>query len=184
MLRHTLALRASKISGGHARNQAGAPRKKHVQFHVFLNTPVSTEEPIKRQRQMYGKTKYSRLPEYRAGANVEMSNDFTLTATVKGVVSVRKSKINPGYKWVDVDPDIQKIRRSNEIRAELQRRGETTTMLPTNEDYKAEYDVMQEPTWRERVLRVRHATERFADPNLLCRGVIDELKPLDRYDYE
>jgi ribosomal protein L27 len=175
---------ASKVSGGSARNQAGAPRRKHKQFHVFLDTPVSPKEILKEQRFRYGQDRHSRLPEYRPGNNVVMDSSFTLRATTKGVVSIRRSRIDPNYKWLDVEPDIQMVRRGNALRKELLQRGEATLMVPSNETYRAEYDKMMEPNWRERVLMARKPTERFVDPNLFARGVVPELKPMDRFCYE
>lgn len=184
MLRRTAVNHASKVSGGSARNQAGAPRKKHKQFNVFLDTPVSPKEVLKEQRHRYGQDRHSRMPEYRPGHNVTMDKRFALRATVKGVVSIRRSRINPNYKWLDVEPDIQMVRRGNQIRGELKMRGQVTTMMPKNELYRAEYDKLMEPNWRERVLAVQDATDRFVDPNLFSRGIVPELKPLSRFCYE
>jgi hypothetical protein len=184
MLRRTLPFQASKVSGGSARNQAGSPRRKAKQFNVYLDTPVSPKEVLKDQRHRYGQDLHSRLPEYRPGNNVVMDQYFSLRATTKGVVSIRRSRINPNYKWLDVDPDIQKVRRGNEIRAELSLRGMTTSMVPTNDHYRQELDKLHEPAWRERVIKEQTLTQRFVDPNLFTRGVVPELTPMDRYYYE
>lgn len=177
MLRCTVVRHASKVSGGSAKNQAGSPRRMAKEFQVFLNAPASTMEPLKMQRHRYGQDKHSRSPEFRAGANVTMDNRFTLHATTPGIVSVRPSRINPEFKWVDIDPDIQKHRRARELRAELKKRGMTHSMIPAVSDYKGELDNLQEPQWREDALKVKKPTERFVDPNLFTRGIIAKLTP-------
>ena len=184
MLRRTIPSLASKVSGGHAKNQAGRPRRKAKQFNVFINTPVSTKEALKEQRHRYGQNAHSRLPEYRPGQNVRMDRKFTLHATRPGVMTIQKSKINPDVKWLHVDPDIQKHRRANDMRSELIARGDASHMTETNEAYAPELQVFKEPHWRERVMEVLPLTKRYQDPNLFVRGRIGKLDPLKRYTYE
>ncbi|ORC86072.1 uncharacterized protein TM35_000301120 [Trypanosoma theileri] len=185
MLRFCQPRLASKVTAGNAKNQAGHPRRKAKLFHVIPGTPVTPLEKLKEQRRRYGQDRHSRLPEYRPGRNVRMDpNTFTLYATTKGVMTIRESRINPGYKWLDVEPDIQKVYRSREMRKALMSREMTTSMVSLNSHYKTELDLLHEPKWRERVMRVPKATERFKDPNLFVRGVITELDPMDRYCYE
>lgn len=185
MLRLCQPRLASKVTAGNAKNQAGHPRRKPKLFHVIPGTPVTPLEKLKEQRRRYGQDRHSRLPEYRAGRNVRMDpNTFTLYATTKGVMTIRESRINPGYKWLDVEPDIQKVYRSREMRNALMSREMASSMVNSNPHYKSELDLLQEPRWRERVMRVPKATERFKDPNLFARGVITELNPMDRYCYE
>lgn len=185
MLRCTLIRWASKVTGGNAKNQAGSPRKKPKIFHVIPGTPVTPTEKLKEQRRRYGQDRYSRLPEYHAGRNVRMDpNTFTLYATRKGVMTVRTSRVNPAYKWLDVEPDIQKVARSKAMREALQRRGMATSMVDSNDNYRNELDNFREPHWRERVMRAAAKTERFVDPNLFTRGLVSTLCPLERYSYE
>lgn len=185
MLQRSLKWCASKVTAGNARNQAGAPRKKAKLFHVIPGTPVTPAEKLKEQRRRYGQDRFSRRPEYVPGKNVRMDpNTFTLYATVKGVVSIRTSRINPEYKWVDVEPDIQKVRRSRQMREALADRGEVSEMVPSNPYYREELDSWREPNWRERVMRKVPATEQFQDPNLLTRGIVPTLDPTHPYCYE
>lgn len=185
MLRYTSLSLASKVTAGNAKNQAGSPRQKAKIFHVIPGTPVSSVEKLKEQRRRFGQDRYSRQPEYRPGRNVRMDpNSFTLYATTKGVLSIRTSRINPSYKWLDVDPDIQKVYRSQQMRSALAARGKASMMVRGNAHYTAELDRLEEPHWRERVMATAKATERFQDPNLLSRGLVAELRPLSRYTYE
>ncbi|EPY41129.1 hypothetical protein AGDE_02796 [Angomonas deanei] len=181
----TIAL-ASKVTAGNAKNQAGSPRQKAKLFHVIPDTPVTPIEQLKEQRRRYGQDRYSRLPEYRPGRNVRMDpNTFTLYATKKGVMQIKKSKNNPSYKWLEVEPDIQKVYRSRQVREALRSRGEASYMVGTNEHYKAELDELNEPHWRERVMHVKKATNQFPDPNLFTRGLVSSIDPLsNRYSYE
>ncbi|KAL7699292.1 hypothetical protein N2W54_002045 [Lotmaria passim] len=185
MLRTTQSRLASKVTAGNARNQAGSPRKKAKIFHVIPGTPVTPIEKLKEQRRRFGQDRYSRQPEYRPGRNVRMDpNTFTLYATTKGVMTIRTSRINPTYKWLDVEPDIQKVYRTQQMRAALAARGRASMMVEGNPHYTAELDNLEEPQWRERVMHVPKATERFQDPNLLSRGLVSSLRPLSRYTYE
>ncbi|KAG8341356.1 hypothetical protein ERJ75_000995500 [Trypanosoma vivax] len=185
MLRYSFQLHASKVTAGNARNQAGHPRRKAKLFNVIPDTPVTPIEKLKEQRRRYGQDRHSRLPLYKPGKNVRMDpNTYTLYATKKGVMTIRESRINPSYKWLDVEPDIQKVYRSRMMREALERRGMTSMAISWNSNYRSEYDVLREPMWRERVMQLPRATERFKDPNLFCRGVVDVLCPLDRYSYE
>lgn len=185
MLRLTPNRLASKVTAGNAKNQAGSPRQKAKLFHVIPGTPVTPIEKLKEQRRRFGQDRYSRQPEYRPGRNVRMDpNSFTLYATTKGVMTIRASRINPSYKWLDVEPDIQKVYRSRQMREALAARGKASMMVEGNAHYKAELDHLEEPHWRERVMQVPKATERFQDPNLLSRGLVSSLRPLSRYTYE
>ncbi|EPY33448.1 hypothetical protein STCU_02213 [Strigomonas culicis] len=185
MLRLSRLLCASKVTAGNAKNQAGAPRKKEKIFHVIPGTPVTPVEKLKDQRRRYGQDRYSRLPEYRPGRNVRMdANSFTLYATCKGVMDIKTSRIHPSYKWLEVEPDIQKVYRSRQVRSALQQRGQASMMVEHNPHYRAEHDHVLEPDWRTRVMRVAPATEQYQDPNLFARGIIPSLDPLDRYSYE
>ncbi|KAK7195214.1 hypothetical protein NESM_000446500 [Novymonas esmeraldas] len=185
MLRHTATRWASKVTAGNAKNQAGSPRQKAKLFHVIPGTPVTPVEKLKEQRRRFGQDRYSRQPEYRPGRNVRMDpNTFTLYATTKGVMTIRTSRIHPSYKWLDVEPDVQKVFRSRCMRAALRRRGMASSMVASNAHYRAELDHVEEPQWRERVMRVPKATERFQDPNLLTRGLVPSLRPHSRYAYE
>lgn len=103
MLRVVRLLLASKTTGGNAKNQSGSFKRKPKQFNVFPNTPVTPCERLKEQRYQYGKTRYSRLPMVHAGRNVRLDpRDYSLYATTKGVMTIRKSRINPSYSWLDV----------------------------------------------------------------------------------
>ncbi|SCU68174.1 uncharacterized protein TEOVI_000532300 [Trypanosoma equiperdum] len=184
MLKCSLCYLASKVTAGNAKNQAGHPRRKAKLFHVVPGTPVTPFEKLKEQRRRFGQDRHSRLPEYRPGNNVRMDpNTYTLYATKKGVMTIRESRINPKYKWLDVEPDIQKVYRSRELRRALQEREMASMAVGENSNYRVELDLLLEPDWRERVMHVPKATERFKDPNLFTRGVVNELSPLDRYSY-
>ncbi|CCW61830.1 unnamed protein product [Phytomonas sp. EM1] len=181
----THACLASKVTGGSARNQAGTFRKKFKVFHVIPGTPVAPVEKLKEQRRRFGQDRYSRQPEYRPGRNVRMDpNTYTLYATVKGVVSIRTSRINPSYKWLDVEPDIQKVVRSRAMRQALQERGQASMLVASNPNYKAELDNFEDPQWRERIMRLSKATKKLQDPNLFTQGHLQALDPPSRYSYE
>lgn len=185
MLRLTSLSLASKTTAGNAKNQSGRPRRKSKLFHAIPGTPVASIERIKDQRRRFGQDRYSRAPEYMPGRNVRMDpNSYTLYPTQKGIFTIATSRINPSYKWVDVNPDIQKTYRSNEMRAALESRGKASQAVRRNATYTAELDHFEEPEWRQRVARERKATERFVDPNLFARGIVPRLDPLDRYSYE
>lgn len=185
MLKCSRLLLASKVTAGNAKNQAGRPHRKAKLFHAIPGTPVAPIEKIKEQRRRYGQDRYSRSPEYLPGRYVKMDpNTFTLYATTKGVFTITTSRINPSLKWVDVEPDIQKVYRSNEMRKALEKRSEVSHLVRENDAYRAELDALEEPHWRERVMSRRKATERFQDPNLLTRGLVPKLEPLNRYSYE
>jgi hypothetical protein len=100
-------------------------------------------------------------------------------------MTVRTSRINPQQrKWVDVEPDIQKVYRTRQVRAELERSERASPYIAANKHYKEELDELNEPRWRDRVLAKKSLTERFVDPNLFARGLVPALTPLDRYIYE
>nr|CCC94960.1 unnamed protein product [Trypanosoma congolense IL3000] len=184
MLRFSPGLFASKVTAGNAKNQAGHPRRKAKLFHAVPGSPVAAMEKLKEQRRRFGQDRHSRLPDYRPGVNVRMdSNTFTLYASCKGVMTIRESRINPAYKWLDIEPDVQKVYRSKEMRRALLNRGKASMMVASNVHYRSELDLLVEPNWRERVLHVPRETERFVDPNLFSRGIVDELCPMDRYSY-
>lgn len=154
-------------------------------FHVFLDTPVSPAEMLKEQRRRFGQDRFSRRPEYLPGRNVRMDpNTYTLYATTPGVVSLRHSHINPAYKWVDVDPDIQKVRKSRVIRSALDRCEEASYMVSSNPHYREELKNAEEPLWRERVMREVPLWEQYEDPNRLTRGLTPSLDPLHFCSYE
>lgn len=185
MLRLTPSLLASKVTAGNAKNQAGSPRRRAKLFHVIPGTPVTPSERLKEQRRRYGQDRYSREPEYRPGRYVAMDpNTYTLYATVKGVMTVRTSRVHPAYKWLDVEPDIQKVFRSREMRSALGARGQTSALVDSNRDYDGERHVHEEPRWRERVMNTPELRERFQDPNLFTKGIISSLDPLNRYCYQ
>lgn len=185
MLHYSGCRLASKVTAGNARNHAGTFRKKAKLFHVIPGTPVTPAEKLKEQRYRFGQDRLTRRPEYLPGRNVCMDpNTYTLYATVKGVVSIRTSSINPAYKWLDVEPDIQKVCQSNLMRAALELQENASYLTPQNPHYKEEWDNFREPNWRERVMRKVPATERFKDPNLFTRGVVPLLEPLNHYYYE
>lgn len=185
MIHRSFKFLASKVTAGNARNQAGSPRKKAKLFHVIPGTPVTPAEKLKEQRRRFGQDRFSRRPEYLPGRNVRMDpNTFTLYATVKGVMTIRTSRINPAFKWLDVEPDIQKVRYSKAWRSALELRGEASNMVASNPHYREELDNFEEPHWRERVMKKVPSTQRFQDPNLLSRGLVSSLEPLHCFYYE
>lgn len=185
MLNYSCLRLASKVTAGNARNHAGTFRKKAKLFHVIPGTPVTPAEKLKEQRYRFGQDRLTRRPEFLPGRNVRMDpSTYTLYATVKGVVSIRTSSINPSYKWLDVEPDIQKVRQSGLMRTALDRQERASYLVPQNLHYKEEWDTFREKNWRERVMKTIPATERFKDPNLFTRGVVPVLEPLNHYYYE
>jgi hypothetical protein len=186
MFRFSLLVLASKASGGAAKNQGSATRRKYKQFGGIIGEPISTKEKLKEQRSRFGQTRFSRVPEYFPGNNVTMTRkQFTLYAKVNGVMTVRPSIINPrARKWVDVEPDIQKVYRSRQVRGELDRQERASPFVESNKHYKNELQELREPRWRDRVMNKKSLAERFVDPNLFSRGLVPALNPLDRYCYE
>lgn len=185
MLHYSSLRLASKVTAGNARNHAGTFRKKAKEFHVIPGTPVTPAEKLKEQRYRFGQDRLTRRPEFLPGRNVRMDpNTYTLYATVKGVVSIRTSRINSAWKWLDVEPDIQKVRQSNVMRAALDLQGRASYFASQNPHYKEEWDSFTEPHWRERIMEKKPSWERFKDPNLLTRGVVPALEPLRSYNYE
>lgn len=185
MFRLSRSQLASKVTAGNAKNQAGSPRRKAKLFHVIPGTPVTPIEKLKEQRRRFGQDRYSREPEYRPGRHVRMDpNDYTLYATTKGVMTIHTSRINPAYKWLDVEPDIQKVARSRAMRSALAARGQASELVRSNAAYREEVDELEEPHWRQRVLQVTKETERYKDPNLFVRGLVSTLNPSERFSYE
>ena len=109
---------------------------------------------------------------------------YSIKATVDGVMSIRTSKIDAEYRWIDVEPDIQKVYRNNQMRQYFQRTNQLSPFTHHNAHYREELSDFEDPAWRERVARVAPVAERFKDPNLLARGVVDHITPRDRYSYE
>lgn len=185
MLHYSWCRLASKVTAGNARNHAGTFRKKAKVFHVIPGTPVTPAEKLKEQRYRFGQDRLTRRPEFLPGRNVRMDpNTYTLYATVKGVVSIRTSRINSAYKWLDVEPDIQKVRQSNVMHSALDLKGRASYFTSRNPHYKEEWDSFAEAHWRERIMKKKPSWERFKDPNLFTRGVIPALEPLCSYYYE
>jgi len=177
---------ASKVSGSATKYQARPSRDKNINFQVVLGTPTLKGSVIRRQRAVYETTKFHvREPDFHAGHNVDMHpTTYTLTARSAGVPTVRWSKISRGYRWVDIEPDIQKVHRSRQLREYYRQRGTLLAMNAYNEHYLEELHDLQEPDWRDRVMREMPLTERFPDPNLLTRGVVKSIAPKPRFYYE
>eukprot|EP00758_Cryptobia_borreli_P002633 Tbor_TRINITY_DN3172_c0_g1::TRINITY_DN3172_c0_g1_i2::g.14634::m.14634 len=183
MLRHTCITMASKSSGTNCKYQARPPRKKPKQFLAYIGGPVSTKEPIKEQRSVYTKL-YTRIPEYVAGRNTYMNpKTYTISAELPGVMTVESSKINPKYKTIHVEPDIAKINRSRCVRRELKKMNVASNFSKNCSEYLSEMYDHEEPAWRSRVMKEHKNIDRFLDPNLLARGIVPALTPLNMYQY-
>jgi hypothetical protein len=180
---------ASKSSGGFSRNQHKKTNKPFRGIFIFPNEPVKKGELLATNRGDYG-VPAANLPfrvwDYNAGSNTKIggNNLRAVTATCDGVATLRKSKINPTYKWIDVEPDVQKVYRSGELRDELERRNQLSPMNRHNESYLSELCDYEEPGWRDRVLAKPRPSERYRDPNLLSRGVVRSLDPGEQFCYE
>lgn len=177
---------ASKATGTAAANQASSPRRKVVQFQWHLGLPIGRNQLLKTQRCQYDHHHpYVREPAYHAGRYVKMhERKYHLTAVESGVMTIRKSKINSSYKWVDIEPDIQKVFRSAQIRKALGPNS-VTNMTASNSNFVQELQDFEEPQWRERVQHVPTPAERFVDPNLFTKGIKKDIDPIaNRYSYE
>lgn len=176
---------ASKATSGNTRYQRRPPKKKPAQFHFIVGSFAKAGYMIRNQKSTYfASRKFEREPDFRAGENVTfLEKDYSLHAQRDGVMTVRHSKIDPTYKWVDIDPDIQKVKRTREMRAAL---GENASELTKhNPEYsRTEMHDVNEPNWRERVQAPVSVQERFRDPNLLVRGQAWSIEPKGRYTYE
>lgn len=156
-------------------------------FHVYVNGGVKAGETIMNQRFRFDGRRFHRRPAYLPGNNVQMREDnYLLTSKVNGIVKVRYSKVCPTQlKWIDVEPDVQKEKRSNDLRAEFARRGEAFELHPRNVKARLQaLPSLTEPDWRQRVLAVKPLRERFPDPNLMCRGLIATAAPESRFKFE
>lgn len=187
MFRQTSTALASKTTRGTTRYQARPPARKFKQFMSYINHPVSDREVLKEQRCSFHHVYYTREPEWHAGRNVKMHNKtYTLTATTPGVLQIEKSAINPAYKWVHIDPDIQKVHRSNELRKHLSRSGKQSELSRKNATFLESNEMkdFDEPRWRERVMAVPKSQQRFRDPNLIARGLEMSVVEEEQFCYE
>lgn len=182
MLRRTTFVFASKSSGTSAMYQARPPRKKPKQFQVILGEGVSKRELIKEQKSRYT-TYFSRMPLYHPGKNTTMNpKTLTIKPTKDGIVFRKDSKINPNARrWLEVEPDVQKVARSRFVRNEFDRMGISSEMFKRNKAYESERHDVESPDWRIHVQKEQRLTERFKDPNLYTRGLVNSLTPLDKY---
>ena len=105
---------------------------------------------------------------------------YNLKAVCKGVVTATRHAVNPSFKRIDIEPDIQKVYRANQINQELSLRNAVTLMREDNPQYEEEYRLWKDRRWRESALRKREPLERFEDPNAFTRGVVPFLNPLIR----
>jgi hypothetical protein len=187
MFRFTALSQASKASGTTTKYQARPSRDKNVGFKTYLGKPMLKGQPIVYQRRRIDHRFGYREPDYHPGNNVTMHvRNYDITADVSGVPTVRQSKINPtGYEWIDVEPDIQKVYRTQQLRRFMGPRGGASAMAAQhNARYVDEEDDLREPDWRQRVIRKVPLTERFPDPNLLTRGIVKSIEPKARFYYE
>jgi hypothetical protein len=161
-------------------------RKTLTGLQVIVGQPVRAGETLALQKYRYESALFVREPDYHAGANVDMDEmTYTLTARVDGVVTLRRSAINPDFKWLDVDPDIQKVHRTQQMRRHYVARSEASPLHPAfNPAFAEEWKELQEPAWRTRVIRKMPDTERFPDPNLLARGLATSIAPKPQYFFE
>lgn len=178
---------ASKASGGYTQYQARPSRTKDYGFKVFLNQPAKAKTRLLKQICRYDHQHGVREPEYQPGNNVVMDPKlYDLTSTKDGIPSLRPSKINPSYVWVDVEPDIQKVYRANELRKHFKNKEQLSFMsVEHNRNaYSEEFHDLEEPDWRQRVMKSMKLTEQYPDPNLLTRGVTFDITPRPRFYYE
>ncbi len=179
---------ASKSSGTTTKYQARPSRDKTIGFKVYLGQPVLKGMELLRQKQRTNHRWGVREPDYHPGRNVTMHAKVrNLTADVSGVPTLRKSKIDPvRYEWLDVEPDIQKVYRTAQLRKlYFAPRGRASEMSGKhNARYAEEEEDLREPDWRQRVMRKMPLTERFPDPNLLTRGLVKSIAPKPRFFHE
>jgi hypothetical protein len=170
---------ASKTTGGYTKNQHKKRNLPIHQFEVFLNKPVLKDEVLLTQHSKYEKNKpWVRTPDVHPGKNVWMNENYSIGASVTGIVSLRKDKHNPAkIKILDVEPDIQKVYRNKQLQRHARSKGRYNYMTEANEEYA--YDELpdaMDPEWRNKALHKPKITEQFKDPNLLSRGVVASLR--------
>ena len=184
----TFIRHASKSAGGYPRNQKKSRRTLiHRGPFFFEGEPVKRQELLVRQPSYYGKNPASpwRPWQWQPGRNTTADPaTYTIAAGSDGIASVKKNKINPEYFTVDVEPDIQKVYRGKELRAEFRKRNELSAYSKHNSLYESELVDFEEPEWRSRIVAIKTKTERFVDPNLLTRGVVKSIDPAERFTYE
>jgi hypothetical protein len=170
---------ASKATGGFARNQTRkGSRTRPRGLLVPNNSPVKVDERIVLQPPNWGPgpTQPWRPWLVNPGKNVRVDDQRTMWAKKTGVMQMTRSVVNPEYRTVDIEPDIQRVYRGRELREEFDKRGELSEMSQFNRDYAMEeLEDFKDPHWREKVIHVKPPTEKYQDPNLAVRGV----RPID-----
>ena len=183
---------ASKSTGTNTKYQANNSKDNEIGFRVYLGQPIRKGETIALQRCRYDHRFGRRDPDYHNGKNVKIDQKLnTLTAARDGIPTVRKSEINHEYEWVDLEEDIQKVYRTQELRKHFKnysgrKFGKLSKMNVQHNRtlYQNELKDLSDPDWRQRVVRDAPLTERFPDPNLLTRGVVGDITPRSPYYYE
>jgi ribosomal protein L27 len=173
---------ASKASGGATKYQARPSHPGPYLFHFEPNGGlVKGGMAIKDQKWRYSKA-YDREPEYHAGRNVSMNQrKYTLYSKTDGVMTIRKSRSNPAWKWIDIEPDIAKVKHTRALRSELRARSNASFMVEGNEKYTDELEDLNDPDWRLRDNTPTAILDRFPDPNRLTRGVSWSARPKPKY---
>jgi ribosomal protein L27 len=174
---------ASKASGGATKYQARPSRPGPYQFEFEVDGLVKGGKLIKSQKWRYCQLG-DREPEYHAGPNVEGRQEAKLYALKDGVMTVRQSRSNPKFKWVDVDPDIAKVKAARSLAAEYAARNEAFRMTEDNRNFAAELEELKDPDWRIRVHAPMRKIDRFPDPNTVVRGVARSATPKPRFEEE
>lgn len=126
--------------------------------------------------------RFDRDPQFNPGANVRMEhNRYSLFAETDGIMTVRTSVANDKFRIVDIEPDIAKVKLQRSMRQELESRGRRHYMTSDNQAYADELKDMLEPDWRIATQKVLSDSERFADPNLVGRGLRPSSQPTPKY---
>ncbi len=174
---------ASKAAGGNTKYQARPKPAKPKPFLFDVDGCVKGGQRIKEQKHRYhiGKP-HERGPQYWNGDGVHMGSiKYTLVAKTDGILKIRESRSNPAFKWVEIDPDIRKVKEGRSLRKEMFARNMATHMFDGNKSYADEREELADPDWRIRDLKVERTMERFPDPNLMTRGVSWSGAPKPRY---
>jgi len=176
MLRQTPQVLASKSSSGVCRNQVGHKlRRRNVGFKFLKDRPVPGGHVVLTQKWHWGDDKpWVRQPDYMPGKNVTLNRTYDLTSTTPGVMSVRRSLMDPTKKWIDVEEDIDKVWRSRGLQKYF---FETSQLFSADREEELESN---DPDWRLRVLKKASAAEKYVDPNLLVRGHVTSIDPTKR----
>ena len=168
---------ASKTSSGVSRNQRGKKhRRRNVGFQYLKDRPAPAGLVLTQRAWYQGNTlgphePWVRKPEFLPGKNVKLVNDhYDLHAEKQGVMTFRRSHVDSKVKWLDIEPDINKVWRTRGLQRHLADRGQ---LFQYNEREALD---AQQPDWRLEVMQQANRPQ-YVDPNLLSRGVVTSIDP-------